>query len=54
MISSKDVAKLAGVSQATVSRVLNNAKSVKPETRKKCCRRWKPCAISPISSPGAW
>jgi DNA-binding LacI/PurR family transcriptional regulator len=35
MISSKDVAKLAGVSQATVSRVLNNAKSVKPETRKK-------------------
>ncbi|MDW7674039.1 MAG: LacI family DNA-binding transcriptional regulator [Bacillota bacterium] len=35
MTSSKDVAKMAGVSQATVSRVMNNPESVKPETRKK-------------------
>lgn len=35
MSSSIDVAKKAGVSQATVSRVLNNPQSVKPETRMK-------------------
>ncbi|QGQ97381.1 LacI family transcriptional regulator [Paenibacillus psychroresistens] len=35
MISSKDVAKRAGVSQPTVSRVLNNPESVKPEKRNK-------------------
>ena len=35
MVSSKDVAKLAGVSQATVSRVMNQPDKVKPETRKK-------------------
>jgi DNA-binding LacI/PurR family transcriptional regulator len=35
MKSSKDVAKQAGVSQATVSRVLNNPDSVMPETRQK-------------------
>jgi DNA-binding LacI/PurR family transcriptional regulator len=35
MTSSKDVAKLAGVSQATVSRVMNNPESVKPATRNK-------------------
>jgi len=32
LVSSKDVAKLAGVSQSTVSRVLNNSKNVKQET----------------------
>src|SRR5690606_18294523 len=35
MVSSKDVARLAGVSQSTVSRVLNNAPNVSPETRQK-------------------
>lgn len=38
MTSSKDVAKLAGVSQATVSRVMNNPESVKPATRSKVLR----------------
>ena len=35
MVSSKDVARLAGVSQSTVSRVLNHAPNVSPETRQK-------------------
>lgn len=35
MASVKDVAKLAGVGLATVSRVINNTGSVKPETREK-------------------
>jgi len=38
MVSSKDVAKKAGVSQPTVSRVLNNPDSVKPEKRDKVLR----------------
>ena len=35
MASSKDVAKLAQVSQTTVSRVLNNPDKVSPSTRRK-------------------
>lgn len=35
MASSNDVAKRAGVSQSTVSRVLNGAESVNPKTRQK-------------------
>jgi DNA-binding LacI/PurR family transcriptional regulator len=35
MVSLQDVAKKAGVSTATVSRVLNNAASITPETRKR-------------------
>ena len=34
-VTVKDVAKLAGVSTATVSRVYNNAPSISPETRLK-------------------
>lgn len=33
MMSSRDVAKIAGVSQATVSRVMNSPEKVKPDTR---------------------
>ncbi|CAM5217000.1 LacI family transcriptional regulator OS=Lysinibacillus sphaericus OX=1421 GN=LS41612_09740 PE=4 SV=1 [Lysinibacillus sphaericus] len=35
LVSSKDVAKYAGVSQTTVSRVLNTPELVKPKTLKK-------------------
>ena len=35
MITIKDVAELAGVSKATVSRALNNSSYVSPETKKK-------------------
>lgn len=38
MPSSKDVAKKAGVSQTTVSRVLNNPSAVAPDTREKVLR----------------
>lgn len=38
MVSSKDVAKLAGVSQSTVSRVLNNPDNVKVQNREKVLR----------------
>lgn len=34
----KDVAKLAGVSISTVSRVMNDSKPVSPEARKKSTR----------------
>ncbi|MEX2460561.1 MAG: LacI family DNA-binding transcriptional regulator [Paenibacillaceae bacterium] len=38
MVSSNEVAKRAGVSQSTVSRVLNGGQSVKPKTREKVLR----------------
>lgn len=41
LVSSKDVAKKAGVSQTTVSRVLNAPELVKDKTRKKVERAMK-------------
>ncbi|MFD2831178.1 LacI family DNA-binding transcriptional regulator [Corticicoccus populi] len=47
MVSSKDVAKGAGVSQPTVSRVLNKPDSVKPETREKVLRTMQTLGYKP-------
>ncbi|GAX89264.1 LacI family DNA-binding transcriptional regulator [Effusibacillus lacus] len=47
MVSSKDVAKMAGVSQSTVSRVLNNPASVKPVTRNKVLNAMKELSYHP-------
>ncbi|MDF2964582.1 MAG: LacI family transcriptional regulator [Paenibacillus sp.] len=47
MVSSKDVAKLAGCSQPTVSRVLNNPESVHPETREKVLEAMKALNYQP-------
>lgn len=47
MVSSKDVAKLAGVSQATVSRVMNNPDIVKQQTRAKVLKAMKQLNYKP-------
>jgi DNA-binding LacI/PurR family transcriptional regulator len=47
MVSSKDVAKIAGVSQATVSRVLNNPESVKGPTKQKVIDAMKQLKYQP-------
>ncbi|WP_062234627.1 LacI family DNA-binding transcriptional regulator [Fictibacillus sp. FJAT-27399] len=47
MVSSKDVAKIAGVSQSTVSRVLNNPESVKPATRNVVLHAMKDLSYQP-------
>src|SRR5665647_2224960 len=43
----RDIAKLAGVSHTTVSRVINNHPSVKPETKEKIKRIIKDLNFSP-------
>ena len=47
-VSIKDIAKLAGVSIATVSRVINRNGKVAPETEKKIFRLWKKTTMYPI------
>jgi DNA-binding LacI/PurR family transcriptional regulator len=47
MVSSKDVARAAGVSQATVSRVMNNPESVKMKTREKVLRAMEELRYQP-------
>lgn len=49
-VTIKDVAKLAGVSHTTVSRVLNNSQSVKPDTREKILGIIKELNFSPHTS----
>ncbi len=45
-ITIKEIAKLAGVSPGTVSKVLNNYHDVGEETKKECWKLW--------SRPGMW
>ena len=47
-ISIKDIAKLAGVSIATVSRVINRNGKVAPETEKKILQVMKKTTMYPI------
>jgi LacI family transcriptional regulator len=49
MSTIKDIARKAGVSGATVSRVINDAKNVKPETREKVQRAIKELSYYPNS-----
>lgn len=49
MVSSKDVARLAGVSQSTVSRVINNPKSVMKDKRERVERVMKQLKYRPNS-----
>jgi LacI family transcriptional regulator len=52
-LSSIDIARLAGVSQATVSRVLTGGASVKPETRARVLRVVRESGYQPSSSARA-
>ena len=49
MVTIGEVARYAGVSVATVSRVLNNSESVKPATAQRVLAAW---ITFPISRPG--
>ncbi|MFP3471109.1 LacI family DNA-binding transcriptional regulator, partial [Micrococcus sp. SIMBA_144] len=49
MVSSKDIAKKAGVSQSTVSRVINNPASVRKEKREAVERVMKELNYRPDS-----
>lgn len=52
-LNSTDIARLAGVSQATVSRVLSGGASVKPETRERVLRVVQKSGYQPSSSARA-
>lgn len=49
-----DVARIANVSTATVSRVLNNKTCVSPETRQKVQNAIKQLNYRPNAMAGAW
>lgn len=51
MASLHDVARLAGVSKSTVSRVINNEYGVKEATKIKVRKAWKSVAMSSTKSP---
>lgn len=54
MITIRDVARRAGVSVATVSRVLNNSALVSPETRETVMKAVTQLGYRPNANAGRW
>ena len=50
-VTIQDIARLAGVSKATVSRVLNHKPDVDPETRERICVSWTSMNTFPTLPP---
>ena len=54
MATIKDVAKLAGVSVATVSRVINNSPKASDASRQAVLAPWRSCSITPTLTRARW
>jgi DNA-binding LacI/PurR family transcriptional regulator len=54
MVTSRDVARLAGVSQSTVSYVMSGRRSISPETRRRVEAAIEDSRSSPTPARGPW
>lgn len=54
MASMREIAEKAGVSQATVSRVLSNHPSIKPETKQNVLYWVKSSITRPVKEKALW